>query len=138
MSQAFEVAVKSLGDMQGNATHAIKVGKSEVTLTTEADKPLVAMAFKTVVESFGQLTLMRVYQGQVRRGLIAQEAFGAGWHVARNEDAPSGGTRRFLHIEVLYTLAVIAAWNSKNLTQQSLGRRSRRQGSAREIPAHPT
>lgn len=36
MSQAFEVAVKSLGDMQGNATHAIKVGKSEVTLTTEA------------------------------------------------------------------------------------------------------
>ena len=26
------------------------------------------MAFKTVVESFGQLTFMRIYQGQMRRG----------------------------------------------------------------------
>lgn len=35
MSQ-LAIAIKSLGDVQGSATHAIKVGKSTVELTTEA------------------------------------------------------------------------------------------------------
>ena len=39
-----------------------------VPLSTEAESPLVAMAFKTVMEQFGQLTYFRVYQGQIRKG----------------------------------------------------------------------
>ncbi len=39
-----------------------------VTLTESDDDPLVAMAFKTVVETFGQLTYMRVYQGKIVKG----------------------------------------------------------------------
>lgn len=40
----------------------------KVKLTNDKKDPLVAMAFKTVVESFGQLTYMRVYQGQLKKG----------------------------------------------------------------------
>ena len=39
-----------------------------VTLSNSADEPMVAMAFKTVVESFGQLTYFRVYQGKLEKG----------------------------------------------------------------------
>jgi elongation factor G len=39
-----------------------------VTLSHSADEPLVAMAFKTVVESFGQLTYFRIYQGTLIKG----------------------------------------------------------------------
>ncbi len=39
-----------------------------VRLASDPDAPLVAMAFKTVVEQFGQLTYMRIYQGTIRKG----------------------------------------------------------------------
>tara|TARA_R110002072_G_scaffold303142_1_gene495794 strand:- start:52241 stop:54355 length:2115 start_codon:yes stop_codon:yes gene_type:complete len=39
-----------------------------VALTPEEDKPLVTMAFKTVMEAFGQLTFCRVYQGKITKG----------------------------------------------------------------------
>ncbi|MCA9035143.1 MAG: elongation factor G [Planctomycetaceae bacterium] len=39
-----------------------------VELSAAADVPLVAMAFKSVVESFGQLTFLRLYQGRLVRG----------------------------------------------------------------------
>ncbi len=39
-----------------------------VPLVPEEDKPLVAMAFKTVMEQFGQLTYFRVYQGKIVKG----------------------------------------------------------------------
>ena len=41
---------------------------NEIALTCDADEPMVALAFKTVVEKFGQLTYLRVYQGSVRKG----------------------------------------------------------------------
>ena len=34
----------------------------------DASKPLVAMAFKTVLQKHGQLTLVRIYQGQLEKG----------------------------------------------------------------------
>jgi elongation factor G len=37
-------------------------------LTTSPTDPLVAMAYKTVVETFGQLTYFRVYQGSIVKG----------------------------------------------------------------------
>jgi elongation factor G len=40
----------------------------KVLLTDSNDDPVVAMAFKTVVESFGQLTYTRVYQGKIVKG----------------------------------------------------------------------
>ena len=40
----------------------------KVRLVSDANQPLVAMAFKTAVESFGQLTFVRVYQGQIEKG----------------------------------------------------------------------
>ena len=39
-----------------------------VQLQCDRDLPMVAMAFKTVVENFGQLTYLRVYQGEIRKG----------------------------------------------------------------------
>ncbi|MBK9127233.1 MAG: elongation factor G [Phycisphaerales bacterium] len=41
---------------------------AEVALTADPDAPAVAMAFKLVEETFGQLTYTRVYQGQIRKG----------------------------------------------------------------------
>lgn len=40
----------------------------QVKLSNNEKDPMVAMAFKTVVESFGQLTYMRLYQGQMIKG----------------------------------------------------------------------
>jgi len=39
-----------------------------IPLTPDEDKPLVTMAFKTVMEAFGQLTFCRVYQGKIIKG----------------------------------------------------------------------
>ncbi|MFY9256348.1 MAG: elongation factor G [Fuerstiella sp.] len=44
-------------------------GKAPQVLLSNNDKdPMVAMAFKTVVEAFGQLTYMRIYQGVIKKG----------------------------------------------------------------------
>jgi elongation factor G len=40
----------------------------QVKLTNNKKDPMVAMAFKTVVEAFGQLTYMRIYQGSLQKG----------------------------------------------------------------------
>ena len=40
---------------------------AEVAMTADPDAPLVAMAFKLVDESFGQLTYTRVYQGTLKK-----------------------------------------------------------------------
>ncbi len=39
-----------------------------VSLATDPSKPLVCMAFKTVMEQFGQLTYTRIYQGTIKKG----------------------------------------------------------------------
>jgi len=43
---------------------------AEVAITADPDAPVVAMAFKLVEESFGQLTYTRVYQGRLRKGRL--------------------------------------------------------------------
>ncbi|MGE3182648.1 MAG: elongation factor G [Phycisphaerae bacterium] len=40
---------------------------AEVAITTDPDGPVVAMAFKLVEETFGQLTYARIYQGTIRK-----------------------------------------------------------------------
>lgn len=40
----------------------------QVKLSNDDKDPMVAMAFKTVVETFGQLTYMRIYQGTIKKG----------------------------------------------------------------------
>jgi elongation factor G len=39
-----------------------------VPLSSDENAPLVSMAFKTVVEQFGQLTYFRIYQGTIKKG----------------------------------------------------------------------
>ncbi len=41
---------------------------AEITISTDPDGPLVAMAFKIVDEPFGQVTYARVYQGKLQKG----------------------------------------------------------------------
>uniref|UniRef100_A0A7C4QND8 Elongation factor G n=1 Tax=Schlesneria paludicola TaxID=360056 RepID=A0A7C4QND8_9PLAN len=41
---------------------------NRVSLTSDPSKPMVAMAFKTVVEQYGQLTYTRIYQGKIVKG----------------------------------------------------------------------
>jgi len=41
---------------------------AEVTISADPDGPLVAMAFKICDEPFGQITYVRLYQGELRRG----------------------------------------------------------------------
>lgn len=57
---ATEKAIAS-GDLASDQT-------IRVPLETADDKPLVAMAFKTVMEQFGQLTYTRIYQGTITKG----------------------------------------------------------------------
>ncbi|MCA8984193.1 MAG: elongation factor G [Planctomycetaceae bacterium] len=40
----------------------------KVALSPDDNKPLVCMAFKTVMEQFGQLTFTRIYQGMIKKG----------------------------------------------------------------------
>lgn len=48
--------------------------RRRVQLRTDVDAPVVAMAFKTVVGSFGQLTYVRLYQGQIEKGAKLRNA----------------------------------------------------------------
>ena len=41
---------------------------NRVNLDSDPNKPLVCMAFKTVVEQYGQLTYTRIYQGKIIKG----------------------------------------------------------------------
>lgn len=46
-----------------------EVGKGKpIILSTDEKAPIVTMAFKTVIEAFGQLTYCRVYQGVLEKG----------------------------------------------------------------------
>ena len=40
----------------------------KIALSSDSREPTVAMAFKTIVEDFGPLTYIRVYQGQIEKG----------------------------------------------------------------------
>ena len=42
--------------------------EKEVSLSSDPDDPLVALAFKLVVTPYGQLTYLRIYQGTIGRG----------------------------------------------------------------------
>ena len=45
-----------------------------VGLSADVNAPTVVMAFKTVVEDFGQLTFLRVYQGRIEKGMTLRNA----------------------------------------------------------------
>jgi elongation factor G len=43
---------------------------AEITISADPDGPLVAMAFKICDEPFGQITYVRLYQGQMQKGRV--------------------------------------------------------------------
>ncbi len=59
--------IKSLEAVQANEDGSPAEPK-KIPLEADDTKPLVSMAFKTVVEQFGQLTYFRIYQGEIKKG----------------------------------------------------------------------
>lgn len=55
--------------VSGGAGEAVSL-----TLTSNSDDPTVAMAFKTIVEDFGPVTYIRVYQGRIVKGQTLMNA----------------------------------------------------------------
>ena len=55
-------------DLQQIETNDEDLDPPRVLLGSGSDQPLVAMAFKTVVQKFGQLTYLRIYQGRIEKG----------------------------------------------------------------------
>src|SRR5580704_3457591 len=53
---------------QESSVAKVAVAGPRKMLTTNPNDPLVCMAYKTVVETFGQLTYCRVYQGAIVKG----------------------------------------------------------------------
>lgn len=76
VQEALDAVVRYLPAPPHREKHAIDNSKPagedghhpRVLLSDSNDAPLVCMAFKTVVESFGQLTYTRVYQGRIIKG----------------------------------------------------------------------
>jgi elongation factor G len=65
--EAIDLSVKpEAGEAPTSIAHGTKGARKP--LTSSPTDPLVAMAFKTVVETFGQLTYFRVYQGKIQKG----------------------------------------------------------------------
>ncbi|MFO0979363.1 MAG: elongation factor G [Planctomycetaceae bacterium] len=62
--------LRAAAESSGGQTGGIERTQEDarVELTPETQRPMVSMAFKTVVEPFGQLTFLRIYQGRVVRG----------------------------------------------------------------------
>lgn len=65
-----KVYANDLSQTTGQATGqtADQSSDGQIELSCDGEQPLVAMAFKTTVDKFGQLTFMRVYQGRIRKG----------------------------------------------------------------------
>jgi elongation factor G len=52
--------------------------EAKVALTPDDHKPLVALAFKLEESKFGQLTYLRIYQGQLVKGEVSAAGAGGG------------------------------------------------------------
>ncbi|HID20862.1 MAG TPA: elongation factor G, partial [Planctomycetaceae bacterium] len=63
-----DIRALDLGSVPANERDRSDADSAPVPLLPEPTRPLVAMAFKTVVEPFGQLTYMRIYQGTMQKG----------------------------------------------------------------------
>jgi elongation factor G len=76
VQEALDAVVRYLPSPPDRQKFAIDNGKPvgedgqhpKFLLSDSNDAPLVCMAFKTVVESFGQLTYTRIYQGKIVKG----------------------------------------------------------------------
>ncbi|MCZ8239920.1 MAG: elongation factor G [Leptospiraceae bacterium] len=60
-----------LGSPMDVKNTAMEIGNedSEITLISDAEKPLVCLAFKLEDGRYGQLTYIRVYQGKIQKGM---------------------------------------------------------------------
>ena len=65
---AIDVDALNKAEKESESHHHIDPDEFKVPLSPDDSKPLVCMAFKTVMEQFGQLTYTRIYQGTIKKG----------------------------------------------------------------------
>jgi len=73
-NKGVQTLLDAVVDYLPNPTEVLNEGldqennEEKVTMITDADKPLVALAFKLEDTRYGQLTYMRIYQGTMKKG----------------------------------------------------------------------
>jgi elongation factor G len=68
MQQLMTAIVDSIPSPARRSYHATDAAGKDIVLTTEPDQPMTALVFKTIADTYGKLSYLRVFSGDVHAG----------------------------------------------------------------------